>query len=207
MAEGIKQSVLDVFKAFTVKLEGEIAWPYLDKDGQVTVAWGCLIDPFTLAIDLPWVLKGTNNPATKDQAWQSWRRVKLERSLAHRGAKAARQYSDVELSPEGMTNLAMDRLYRNVRHFTDKSFPNFAELPADAQLATISIAWAAGAGTFANMPKYSSALREGRFKDAAEECFLKATSNPGLVPRNWANRKLLSAAATTETPDLITGWP
>ena len=52
-------SVKQGFRAFTLPLEGEIAWMYLDTLGLVTVGLGNLIDPVELALELPFVYRAT----------------------------------------------------------------------------------------------------------------------------------------------------
>lgn len=203
----MKQSVLDVFPAFTARLEGARNWPSLNRKGWVTVAWGCLIDPFTLARHLPWLNDDTGEPATQSEVWRNWKRVKESRNLAHQGPEAAKRYSVIRLADETMRELVCERLRLNSAFVTSHWFPAFTDWPADAQLATMSIAWVLGASAFGDMPKLMRPAIEQAWLTCAEECFVPTVDNPALVPRNWANRKLFTKAATSEIPDEITGWP
>lgn len=203
----MQDAVVKMFPAFTIKFEGNIKWPYLDVKGLVTVGWGFLIDPFTLAHSLPWVIGSTGEKPTMDQVWRDWKRVKQATNLAHQGAWAAQRYTTIRLTDDGMADTAAHRLRLNESYILQHWFPDFEQWPADAQAALMSMCWAMGADGFYHFPKFVAFARAQDWKGCALECFINARNNAGLVPRNWANRKLFTAATTTENPSLITGWP
>ena len=51
----VHPSVLADWGAWTAQFEGRVAWPYLDVKGLVTVGLGCLIDPVSAALPLPFI--------------------------------------------------------------------------------------------------------------------------------------------------------
>ncbi len=81
-------------------------------------------------------------------------------------------------------------------------FSAFDNWPADAQMALLSMAWAMGPAGPGNFPRFSAACENLDFNGAARECEMDATGNPGLVPRNLANKTLLSNAAVVRDQGL-----
>lgn len=205
----MQQSVLDIFPAFTTKLEGAINWMYLDKRGLVTVGWGYLIDPLgPQVLRLPWVVRGAGTDASPSDVTDNWHAVKKDTSLAVRGAQAAKQYAYVGLTDEGMQSTAFERLRDDEEYVLNHWFPDFDAWPADAQLALLSMCWAMGPDGFKKFPKFAQACREQAWQLAALECYMNSTNNPGLIPRNKANRKLFEAAAAIENQlTKVTGYP
>ncbi len=73
-----------------------------------------------------------------------------------------------------------------------KRIANWDNLPADAQLAVLSMAWAMGPGF--RYPGFLAALSSGDFDTAMREAHMPDEKNAGLVPRNAANKQLLANA-------------
>lgn len=200
---------LDIFLKSTVACEGHINWPYLDIKGLVTVGYGFLIDPFSLATSLHWTTDD-GKELSDDEVWRQWRRVKERRELAHRGAYAAKAVSSLRLTDDELRRVFGARVELNEQYLAAHIFPAYGSYPADVQLAIMSMAWAMGAGGFHHFPKFCAAVKTLDWSVAAKECFLNARGNPGLVPRNWANRKLLLSAAEHDgDPDqtVVRGYP
>ncbi len=216
MATGItKKSVRSVFLDFSKKFEGCIPWIYLDIKGLATVGIGCLIEPAAAALGLPFVHRGTEDKATQDEIARDWTLVKRAKNLAHQGAQRARMYTHLDLTPEGIEQLALHRLHLNEDYLVSHAFPMFGEFPADAQLGIHSMAWACGAGFPKLFPRFTSAAKVGNWTEAGRQSRINAKNNPGLVPRNWANAKLFASAAEvaadteheTFDPEKLYGWP
>ena len=74
-----------------------------------------------------------------------------------------------------------------------RRFPDLPTWPASAQLAVLSLAWACGPGF--RFPKTEAAIRTQDWATAAEEGVINSVGNPGVIPRNKANRQLFLAAA------------
>ena len=189
------------FLAFTAPLEGVVRYFYLDVLGLVTVAYGCLVATEGAARCLPMVRRD-GSPATSDEIAADWRRVKGRPDLARRGYRAAGLVAQLRLTPEGVERVTFDKLDATVEALA-RRFPAFADWPASAQLAVVSLAWACGPG-FA-FPRCEAALRAQDWAGAAAECAIRSVGNPGVIPRNRANRALLLGAAAGGDPDELIG--
>jgi len=193
----MKQSARDVFVEFTSKFEGVVPWMYLDVEGLVTVAIGNLIDPIGAALGLPFVHKGTTTPATSEEIATEWTMVKNHPTAAKQGHLVLQTVTQLRLTPDGVEKVVSDRLAIN-ESILRKRFPGYDDWPADAQLATNSMAWANG--PYFRFPQLAAALLAGDFATAADTCHIDDRNNPGVTPRNAADRELylLAARAVTE---------
>lgn len=199
------------FVAFSSRFEGVVPWMYLDIDGAVTVAIGNLIDPLPAVLP-PFVRRSDGAPATRAEIVNEWRRVKAHPTAAHDGHKVLESFTALRLTDEGVAQVVgakvdeMDgqlaRRFGCTAHDDCRQHPElgavctehgYASWPADAQLATLSMAWACGPGF--RFPALERALRAGDFATAARECRMDDSRNKGLTPRNAANRGLYENAA------------
>lgn len=196
----MRASVRAAFVGFTEPLEGSVAWMYLDVLGLVTVGIGNLIDPPVYAVGLPFVHED-GTPASRAEIAEEWARVKADRSLAQKGHRAAKLVTKLRLTPEGIEQVVFAKL-EQVDSQLAARFPQWEEWPAAAQLATLSLSWACGAGF--RFPKLEAALKAQDWATAATECKMNAAGNPGIVPRNAANRALFLLAAQDSDPDDLT---
>jgi GH24 family phage-related lysozyme (muramidase) len=187
-------SVRSSFNSFTKTFEGRVPWMYLDIKGLVTVAVGNLIDPVDAALSLPFVHKTDNTPATKDEIRAEWTSLKAKTDLATKGYKACESITNLRLTDPGMDSLVDSKLTLDETALK-KSFPNWDEWPADAQLGVLSMAWALGAGFAAKWPKFAAAAKAGDWVTASSNCAIDTTGNPGVVKRNDADIKLFKNAA------------
>lgn len=192
-------SVRDAWLDFTKPLEGGVPWPYLDILGLVTIAYGNLIDsskgmingkpdpmPWRAALALP-LVKPDGSPASAQEITDAWRAVKGQQQLAQQGYRAAARWSTLRLTDDGMAQVALAKfdIFDTELH---RRFPEIDEWPADAQLATMSMAWACGAWFV--FPRLVLSLHDKDFARAAQECHMNETGNAGLIPRNKANKQL-----------------
>lgn len=188
------------FVDFTAPLEGVVPWMYLDVKGLVTTGIGNLVDPMSMALGLPW-RRANGTPATVDEIAAEWQRVKGDPHAAKLGHKYAQRITTLRLSDAGVHELVMGKLDANDA-LLRKRFPGWELWPADAQLATHSMAWACGPAF--RFPRLEDSLRALDFRTAAVECRMDETGNPGLRPRNVANRLLyLNAAAVVESGNVL----
>ena len=184
-------SVQAVFMPWSVQYEGAIFWMYADILGLITTGIGNLIDPIDRALELPWQhLDGT--VATEDEIREAWYAVKNDPAAASKGAGYAKGLTDLRLSEPDVAKLVARRLEENGDALTAR-FPDFPAWPADAQLATLSMAWAMGAGF--KFPNFEAAVQAMDFAAAAAECTIREEGNPGVVARNKADRILFYSAA------------
>lgn len=182
-------SVEEVFYRWTAQYEGVAFCMYADILGLVTTGVGNLL-PLEVALVLPWK-HPDGTLASRGEIEEAWNTINGNEEAARRGARYACTLTDLRLSEEAVDALVRDRLEQNAEILA-RRFPAFADWPADAQLAVLSMAWAMGAGF--HFPKFQSAINAGDFAAAAAESTINATGNPGVVPRNAENERLLLAA-------------
>lgn len=198
----MKQAVSDIFPTFTSRFEGRIPYMYLDVKGLVTIGLGCLIDPESLARSLPFVGKNTNKRVPVEVISCEWHNVKSDVSLARRGHTAAARVTTLKLDEDAIDDLARTRL-RGAEDYLKKTFHDFEDWPAPAQLATLSMAWAMGAGFTRVFTSWTKAALLHNWELCAKQCLMRTTGNPGLVPRNKANVALFLAAVNgDEIPEV-----
>lgn len=193
----MKPVVAAGFPAFTEKFEGKCSWLYLDIRGLVTTAVGLLVDPESLAQALPW-----RNPdgSTADFATVSgaWTTVKTHQEMRQDGGGAFAPLTTIRLTDQAITDCTAAKMYQ-METVLKSRFPFWDDLPAPAQMGVLSMAWACGPAF--DFPRFELALEHGDFAQCADECAISAVGNPGVIPRNDANRNLfLAAAAETLHP-------
>ena len=197
------QSVLDVFPMFTTRLEGRVPHMYLDILGLVTIGQGCLIDPVHLAVPLPFKTKKGDAPATRQQILEEFTRIKSRQNLKTLHYNYAGKLCQLYLPGEEIDRLTQARMALFEGQLL-KALPDFADWPADAQFATMSMSWAMGAGFVKKWPSWRTCALERDWNGCAKNCKIREAGNPGLVPRNQANARLFKAAAQTQEPDRLT---
>src|SRR6478609_3280131 len=186
------QSVLDRFVDFTAPLEGVVRSMYLDIKGLVTVGIGCLVDPVSMALPLPWVLPDGSRPTDNEIAAQ-WRSLKAQQNLSKLHWKYAEKVTTIRLTDEGVLEVARRRLLANEKVLR-QYFPNWDLFPADAQLACCSMAGAVGAGFPQIFGNFRQAANAQNWTAAIAACAIRSDNNPGIVPRNAANKLCLANA-------------
>lgn len=202
----MRPSVRAAFVRFTAPMEGVCTWMYLDVRGLVTTAIGNLIDTASAALALPWQ-RPDGTPASHSEIVSEWSKVKGRQDLKLRGGGAYKAITMLRLDDAGVQQVVTTTLDRMDRQLAAR-FPEYEEWPADAQLATLSMAWAAGPAF--RFPKLEAALRIRDFLVAAVECHLNEEGNPGVKPRNRANVVLYRNASVAVDKRLDHGrlwWP
>jgi len=199
----MQESVRTRFRGFNEPFEGLVPFMYLDVKGLVTIGVGNLIDPLELALELEFQWKnkpGVANPgqvATPEDVTAEWNRIKNNTALAQKGHRACEPLTNLEINDEVLDALIVKRVTGNESFLKrQKAFLNFENWPADAQLGLLSMAWAMGPAGILNFRKFSAACEKMDFIGAAAECKMNEVGNPGLVPRNRANKMLFENAAT-----------
>ncbi len=189
----IHKSVLEAFHSYSEPLEGRVHSMYCDILGLVTCGVGNLIDPIWHAEQLPWTLED-GSPADKAQVRADWHKLKDGAVYySKRHWRFARDATKVRLTDAAIDALVEMRLQSNAKIIC-KRFPNFPEFPADAQLAILSIAWAVGAGFYHKFPTLARAIDIPYWLGAEASCTIREKGNPGVIPRNKANRLLFRNA-------------
>ena len=208
-------SVRNYFIKFNHAFEDTIEYMYLDIKGLVTIGVGNLIDVEMAndtknlkkvmddLIKLPFVYKpapritnaGQNASAAEIEA--EWKLVKEKQEHAKRGHTAFAIFTKLKLEEKTINDLAIKKAEAMERELkTDPSFMNFDQWPADAQLGLLSMAWALGASKIRlGWPNFKAACLKQDFDDMAKRCHINDAGNPGVAPRNDANRHLFKNAA------------
>lgn len=187
----MRQAVRDAFVGFTATFEGVVSWMYLDVKGLVTTAIGNLIDPLQYALPLPWI-RPDGTPATHEEIAAEWTLVKGHPTAAREGHRVLRGVTNLRLTDDGIRRVVERKFSQNWAHLRSR-FAEIETWPADAQLATLSMAWALGPAF--GYPMLCAALHARKFDLAAAECGISERGNPGVAPRNVANRVLFRNAA------------
>lgn len=187
----VRDSVRQAFVAFTAPLEGIVDHLYLDIKGLVTIGIGNLVDPIQYALPLPFVHRDDGRPAQRDEIAAEWLDIKNRPELARLGHRAAREHCQLYLTADGIDNLVARKLNQNDQ-FLAARFTGWAEWPADAQLATLSLAWACGPAF--RFPMLEAAVKAQNFELAAQECAINPQIGT-IVARNAENRTLYRNAA------------
>jgi hypothetical protein len=181
---------------------------YLDVKGLVTTGIGDLVDRPQDVLGLPWVHQRTGLAASSQEIAQAWATVKGATTMTQMGGGAFAALTDLRLTQDGVAHLVDMRLDSN-NIYLAKRWPDFELWPADAQLGTHSIAWAAGPGWMA--PNFDRLARVQDWagiagpEGARGEFWLNDVGNPGLRPRNLANKALFGNAAVSASthPEIL----
>lgn len=180
-------AVRDSWHAFSEPMEGRVASMYLDILGLVTCGVGNLIDPVSEAVKVPFYRDSDGRRATEDEVRAAWHALKERQDLKRRGVSYARALTKLHMRDEDIDALVASRLASN-EAFICKWLPDFPGIPADAQLGILSMAWAVGAGFNRKFPTFTKAALAGDWFAAMSACTIREEGNPGVVPRNKANR-------------------
>jgi peptidoglycan hydrolase-like protein with peptidoglycan-binding domain len=197
---GLRQAVTDALPAFQGQFEGaKLPYMYTDSKGLVTTWTGNLVDPVERALALPWV-RPDGSAATPDEVRAAWTTVKNAWPGVQSTACAGR--TTIRLAPGAGDALLYGQVKTNNDYFAGH-YPNFASLPADAQMALHSLGWAWGPA-FSRVwgaagQAFDSAVAALDFERAADVLTQASAHeesvNPGIVPRNEATKELLANAA------------
>lgn len=195
----LSPAVRDGFRAFTVQFENDVPTMYQDILGLVTVGDGNLIDPMREALRLTWY-KPDGTVASVAEVIADWHRVKsMTKAMVWRRYQSP---ACLHLSEDGIAALVLARLDANAEILAH-TFPEFAMFHEAAQTAILSMAWAMGAGFTAKWPHFSAAVRAQNWTACAANDEIHSAvdaargipANPGVIPRNKADRALFLIAS------------
>lgn len=196
----LKSDVVDRFMPLTAKFEGSFAYFYQDVKGLVTIADGILADPIALAYSLPLLRNSDGAPASRAELEAEWRGIKSLPQLAKWGARAAKQFTRLHLSEDGVRQVVLAKLTSMYDHLVSQ-YPLFDAWPDDAQLATLLMAWACGEWFgVSEFPSLAVSLRAQDWKAASDRSHVDDRFNAGLVPRNAAIKEFYLSAAAGPAP-------
>lgn len=192
----MKIAVQGAFRKFNEQFEGVVPYMYLDVRGLVTVGVGNLIDPIEEAVQVPFRWKSDRRLATREEISGEWRSIKRQPLLASAGHRSAARVTQLEVADEDIGELIRERLLANVEALLKRpTFNAWNDMPADAQMAVLSMAWAVGVNGLSKFPKLLMAIARKDYIEAAVESEISTVGNPGIKPRNAANFLLFTNAA------------
>jgi GH24 family phage-related lysozyme (muramidase) len=194
---------------FTEEFEGAVPCLYQDVRGLVTIAYGNLVDSPGAVASLEFI-DNSGRRVRGDEIISAWQAVKGDPQCATRGWRyaAALPRNQIHLTRDAMTLLALAKFDAN-EEVLAKRCVHWASMPACAQMALHSLAWACGAGF--HFPRLMRALDVHDYSSASVEIHMNERTldaagapirNSGLVPRNVANKILMRNAAYVEAYEL-----
>ena len=195
----MRDTVLPALLTFSKNNEGLCSWMYLDThkdsngnlDPLVTTGIGNLIDPISLALGLEWTHKDGSS-ANQAEIADEWQHVKSLKSLAvnPKAGYAFEAVTNLRLSNDGLMSL-----FRSTANTFESElasiFPNWGDVPADAQLAMLGMCWAMGTGNFLTFHKFIAAVKANDFRTAA----IESRISNATAQRNAAQALMLNNAA------------
>lgn len=196
----MRDCVRDAFLTYTQGFEGLTHFMYLDIKNLVSIGYGNLIDPHIPALLDFRDLHGA--PVSANEVRAEWDNVKSLTRLAPMGGGVFRHYTRLRAtssSIEAYARAVMNGMWEKMVHH----YPDAEEWPADAQLGVLSMAWACGENFPPRWPRFSVAAKSQNWTVCADECHIEDSHNPGVTPRNKAQRTLFLNAAQTCTPELL----
>lgn len=199
----IRDSVVEIFPAFTAPLEGKVLWPYQDILGLVTIGYGCLIEPEGLAAAVQGWL-GSPSPGAIAAEWNKVNA--LPKALHFNRYKGACALLLDESGVDALLQARMQLFEGTLRFY----FPDWDSFPADAQLALMAMAWACGAGFPKTFTNFAGFVRKRDWANAAKCAKIREDGNPGVHPRNLQVQLCLANAAAIDDGDQGTPalyWP
>jgi len=188
----MREEVRTAFFDFSVQFEGYVPHMYADIKNLITCGVGNLIDPVSLALAVPFE-SSPGVRATSVEIEKEWSSIKRDPQSARLGHRYSARRTRLRLPREAVAAMVDRKLMENDALLLVR-FPGQDTWPSDAILALHSMAWALGPGFARVFTKFSRLMIAQDFAGAAEECKISERGNPGVIPRNAANRLLLSNA-------------
>lgn len=197
-------TVRAAWDAFNGPLEGpDINTLYDDIKGLPTVATGILVDSITSMQSMAW-LRSDGSRATPEEESAEWSRVRAMRPALV--WSAYRSPTGLHLAPDEIQRIVTARLDADVEELA-RVFSDFATWPWQAQAATCSMAWALGAGFSSSWPHWTMAALAQHWDECAANCEIQWSNNPGVRPRDLAQRSLFLLASGMTPDDARASWP
>jgi len=197
------------FLTLTTNLEGYTPFMYLDIKGYVTTGIGNLIEntangtpggaysPF----NMKWRRNSDNQLASHDEIAAEWEQIKARQDDKLKGGFYFKQFTTLHLDDAAIQDIVAN-VAAQFENTLKGRFADWANWPADAQCATMLVAWAYGPG-FSDTSKgfrgqIVTALKNDAFATAAS-CF---PSSQLATNRNNACQLLYQNADVVEVNSL-----
>ena len=206
---GMRPSLVADWVRINRPLEGVLPFMYTDAENLVTTGMGDLVDPVSLALELPW-----KNPdgsladsGTIQAQWQAVKDGGVNSSVN------AGPLTTIRLDDAGIQQVVSRTLASNEKELRTY-FDNWDTMPADAQAAIMSMAWAMGSGFPATFVEFTKAINDGDYAAAAN---LSDFRGVGIQERIAMDKAMLNNAqlvvdggydpSVVYWPDLPSGSP
>jgi hypothetical protein len=202
----MKPEVLPAFLALTEKHEGRCAFFYLDVKGLVTIGLGNLAEPIQRVLHLDFVHHHDGSSAAWSDIVAAWQTVHARQDLRTHGGGAFANLTSIRMTDASIDKLVLGTLaaFESVLHGT---FPEWDSWPYQAQLATLSMAWASGPHLNVGWPHFVAACRAQDWATAAVECTPSAAEmaaqNASFHERVAEQQRLFREAAGHVLPPLV----
>lgn len=202
----MRDAVRNAFVAYSKPFESCVHYPYLDVKGLATVGIGDLEEPLSEFQKLPFA-RGVGGPkccaAEIQAAYWKLKHCGLDPKA---GGAQYEAVTDLRLSDDDITNIVATKLAQ-IEAVLITLLPNFAQAPADAQLAVLSMAWALGAYFPKQWPKFSAAFRAAKWGVCDQECQPSAAemkaNNDSFRKRVASWHQLFKNAAVSTDPNVL----
>lgn len=207
---GLQPGVVSSWVAVNKPLEGVLPFMYTDALNLVTTGMGNLVDssqsgsstPWAPALLLPWKNQDGSlaDQATVIAQWQAVKNGGVNSSVN------AGPLSTIRLDSDGIQQAVQTTLDADeaiLRHY----FPGWDNLPADAQAAIMSMAWAMGAGFPATFVQFTADINAGNFAQAANDSNFQGV---GIQQRIAMDKAMLNNAqivADSGYDPTVLYWP
>ena len=206
---GMRSSVIADWVRVNRPLEGVLPFMYTDAENYVTTGMGDLVDPVSLALELPWK-NSDGSLADSGTIAAQWQAVK---DGGVNSSVNAGPLSTIRLDDAGIQQVVSRTLATNEKELRDY-FDNWDSMPADAQAAIMSMAWAMGAGFPRTFTQFTAAINAGHYAEAAN---LSDFQGVGIQKRIEMDKAMLNNAqlvvdggydpSVLYWPDLPSGSP
>ena len=195
-----EDNVRSTWDDWNTRFEGHVDGLYLDVKGYVTGGVGNLLEniktgaPVLRVFNLPWRHRSDDTLAAPDTVRAEWHLVKSRQDLKNASLARRLAITTLYLRDADIRALVLQK-YDEDHTILKIQFPELETWPWSAQRALHSMAWARGPYAFAvEYPRFTAACLTKNWTVAAAECHINDVGNPGLTPRNAANKALFEEA-------------
>jgi len=209
----LRPTVEAAWRNFNESLEGVYSCPYFDVRRLITTAVGVLCDPVERCLTLDW--RTGDQAATAAQVRDDFQTLKdmangmSDAEVRKWTAERQAPYTSIRLRAETIDALVTRRLLANVDYLVEHYFADFASWPADAQMGTLSLCWAVGAGlTLTNPPRtgFVESAKAHNWAMAKVHARLRTSNNAGVIGRNTKQDLCFDNAALVDARRLDPSW-
>ena len=207
---GLQPGVIDNWVTLNKPLEGVLTFMYTDALNLVTTGMGNLVDssqsgsstPWAPALLLPW-----KNPdgsladeATVIAQWQAVKNGGVNSSVN------AGPLTTIRLDSDGIQQAVQKTLDEN-ETLLRGHFRNWDNLPADAQAAIMSMAWAMGAGFPVTFTQFTADINAGNFAQAANDSTFQGVGVQNRIAMDKAMLNNAQIVADNGYDPTVLYWP